>query len=243
MSAPRPPRIPALDLARTAALAGMATFHFAYDLEMFGHLPPGTTFAGTWRGLAVTVAASFLAIAGASLWLAHGHGIRWRAFVRRLAVLAGAAALVSAGTRAMFPESFVFFGILHAIAASSVIGLAFLRLPWGVTLAAALGVLLGAKPLKGALPDWPLLDWTGLTATPAPSVDFEPLFPWLAPFLAGLALARLATRSGLAARLAPPAPGRLTRVLAWPGRHSLAVYLIHQPVLIALVWGATWAAG
>ncbi|MCE8430537.1 DUF1624 domain-containing protein [Rhodovulum sulfidophilum] len=231
-----PGRIVALDLARSAALLGMAVFHFSYDLEMFGHLPPGTVVTGGFRLLSVGVAAAFLALAGASLHLAHGQGLRPRAFLRRLLRIAVAAALVSLGTWAVFPASFVYFGILHAIAAASLLGLLLVRLPPLVPAMLALGMLLMPRPAP--LPDLGWLDWTGLTATPRPSVDFEPLFPWAAAFLAGMALAGFASRAGLWQRLSGP-PGRLSGLLAWPGRHSLAIYLLHQPVLIALVWAAT----
>ena len=231
------PRIPALDMARTLALAAMAVFHFTVDLELFGLIAPGTTTAGGWAVAARAIAGSFLFLAGVSLWLAHGQGIRWRAFLRRLAWIVAAAAAVSLGTWLAMPQVFVYFGILHSIALCSVLGLAFLRLPAGVTLAAALVVL--ALPLLWRSPalDAPWLLWLGLGTELRPTLDYEPVFPWLAPFLAGLACARLAGRAGLWALLAGRG-GRLAGALGWPGRHSLAVYLIHQPVLIALLWAA-----
>jgi len=237
-------RIVALDIARSLALLGMAVFHLTYDLQLFGHLPPGTVFQHGWRMLSVVVAGSFLFLSGISLVLAHGQGIRWRAFLRRLVLVGGAAALVSLGTYAAFPDRFVYFGILHSIAAASVVGLAFLRSPAPVTALAAVGAFLAPRWL-GGVTDLGWLDWTGLTDTIRPTVDFEPLFPWLAPFLMGMALARVAGRAGLWHRLrqAPGAGTPILRALAWPGRHSLAVYLIHQPVLLALVWGWTQVAG
>ena len=58
--------------------------------------------------------------------------------------------------------------------------------------------------------------------------------------LGGMAAARLAGRLGLWARLGPGGP--LARRLSWPGRHSLAIYLLHQPILVALVWAGTQLA-
>lgn len=233
-------RIVALDLARTAALAGMIVYHFAYDLQLFGHLAPGTTFSGGWRALAIAVASSFLFLAGVSLHIAHGAAIRWRPFLRRLAVIGAAAGLVSGATFIAFPDSFVYFGILHAIAVASVLGLIFLRLPPALTLAVALACYLGRNWVPV---DRPWLDWTGLTATPRPSVDFEPVLPWIAPFLIGLAAARLADGTAPWQRLRRRPGGPVLRALAWPGRHSLLIYLAHQPVLIGLVWASSMAQG
>lgn len=232
------PRIPWLDLARTAALIAMAVYHAGFDLESVGRLAPGTMQSGIWYWYARAVAGSFLFLVGIGLWLAHGRAIRWRAFLTRLVQIMAGAALVTAATRYALGPYYVFFGILHSIAVSSVIGLAFLRLPAAVTAVAAAAAFLAPGYLKSDAFDAPWLLWTGLSITGAQAVDFEPTLPWLAPVLAGIAVARA---TGAWAIWGPRAAGsRLARVLAFPGRHSLAVYLIHQPVLIGCVSGLVW---
>jgi len=234
-------RIPALDIARTAALAGMIVFHTAFDLQLFGHLPPGTVSSGLWPYFSRLVAGSFLFLAGVSLWLAHGHAVRWPAFWRRFAILAAAAALVTVGTYFGIGDAYVRFGILHSIAVCSLLGLATLRLPAAVTLALAAAILMTPQYLRHEMFNAPWLYWVGL-ATQAPyTVDYEPVFPWLAPLLAGVATARLAGRAALWSRLRTPAPDRRLRVLSWPGRHSLAIYLIHQPVIFGAIYLGTLA--
>jgi uncharacterized membrane protein len=239
-TAAAPARIPALDIARTGALVAMVLFHFVFDLELFGYLPQGTTtMPGAWRSLAIATAGSFLLLAGAGLWLAHGEGIRWPAFWRRFAIIGAAAALVSVGTYMAFPDAFVFFGILHSIALCSLLGLAVLRLP--VVVIAALVVLVFFAPdfARSDAFNAPWFWWSGLQTVALRTMDYEPVFPWFAPFLAGIALAKVADRSGLLARLATDAPGRAARLAGLPGRYSLIIYLVHQPILIGLVWSVT----
>lgn len=243
MTAPLPKpgsRLIVIDLARTAALVGMATYHLAYDLTMFGWLPEGTSMTGGWALFARVVASSFLFLAGVSLWLAHGQGIRWRAFWRRFGKIVAGAVVVTVGTWAAFPQYFVFYGILHSIAVSSLIGLAFLRVPAPLTLAVAGVVFWLPRVWRSTLFDGPLA-FVGLYGTPPLTVDFLPILPWLAPVLVGIAVGRVMTRLDLWRWLALPETVPLRR-LAWPGRHSLAVYLIHQPVLIGLVTAASWLA-
>lgn len=229
-------RIPALDIARTGALGAMVLFHFVFDLEMFGYVPQGTSTTGIWRALAVATAGSFLFLAGAGLWLSHGHAIRWRAFARRFAIIAGAAALVTIGTYVAFPDAFVFFGILHAIALCSLFGLAALRSPALAIAALAIAVFYAPDYLSGPTFNAPYWWWTGLQTVPLQTVDYEPIFPWFAPFLAGLAASKLATQTGLWARLTTSAPPRAARLVSLPGRYSLLIYLVHQPILIGLFW-------
>jgi len=119
-------RILALDLARTLALLGMVTFHFTYDLDLFGWVPPYTSVTGWFWYHARLTAGSFIFLAGVSLWLSHGAGIRWPAFWRRWVRVAGAAAVVTLATRIAIPDYYIFFGILHSIALSSLLALPFL---------------------------------------------------------------------------------------------------------------------
>lgn len=230
-------RLLALDLARTLALVCMVVFHFTFDLALFGHIDPGTMSQPFWYYFARMIAGSFLFLSGVSLWIAHGQGIRWPAFWTRFAKLVAAAALVTLASLWLVPGGPIWFGILHAIAAASLLGLLALRLPWSFTLTlAALIFAAGWGPRFPAFdPIW--LVWTGLAETRPMMGDYVPLVPWAAPALAGIALAKALRLD----RQPGTPPTRLTDVLTFPGRHSLVIYLIHQPILFGLFNAWAWA--
>lgn len=229
-SLPAPGRLIALDLARTLALVCMVIFHFTFDLALFGHIDPGTMSQPFWYYFARVIAGSFLYLAGVSLWIAHGQGIRWPAFWVRFAKLAAAAALVTLASLWLVPGGPIWFGILHAIAAASLVGLIALRLPWPVTLALAALIFAAAWGPRFPAFDPIWLVWTGLAESRPMMGDYVPLVPWAAPALAGIATAKALRLDQW--RGSPPS--RLIRALTFPGRHSLIIYLIHQPILFGL---------
>ncbi len=230
-------RIVEIDCARTLALAGMVMFHFAYDLVMFGLAPPELVTQGYFFYHARAVAGSFLFLAGFGLVLAHPAHIQWPAFWRRWIKIAGAAALVTLGTKLVMPEYFVFFGILHAIALFSILGLGFLRVPPVLTAAIGAALIIGSYALRSTMFDAWWLTILGLSTYRPQTVDFEPIFPWFGPFLIGLACAKLTFQFEFLQNRAGQVRSKLMQALAWPGRHSLIIYLVHQPILMALVWG------
>jgi uncharacterized membrane protein len=229
-------RIEAIDAARGLALVAMAIYHFAWDLEFFGYATPGMTADGGWRIFARSIASSFLFLVGFSLYLAHRRGVRWRPYWWRMAQVAGAAAAITLVTYFATPDAFIFFGILHHIAAASVIGLLFLRVPAPALVAIAAIVIALPNLWRSDLFTAPLLSWVGLATTNPRSNDFVPLFPWFGAVLLGMAAAKFALATGWTERAAGKELARWTRPLQFAGQHSLAVYLLHQPVLIGAIF-------
>ena len=97
----------------------MAAYHLSWDLADFRLASPMLPFTPQMRLLSHMVASAFLLLVGVSLALAHRNGLNVRAFWRRLAIVAGAAALVTAGSFVFAPSEPITFGILHCIAVAS----------------------------------------------------------------------------------------------------------------------------
>jgi len=237
ISTPDTRRIPAVDIARGLALLAMAIYHFAWDLEFFGYASPGTTLQAEWKYFARAIASSFLLLVGISLFLGHEKAINYQAFGVRLIKIALAATLISITTWLAMPGGLIFFGILHSIALGSVFALAFVRLPWIVCLAAGLFFIAGPYFLRTELLAHPAFYWLGLAPVPPVSNDYVPMFPWLGPILIGIALAKLAQKPGFASYLGRWKPtGKISRALTFFSKHSLLTYLIHQPLLLGLIY-------
>jgi uncharacterized membrane protein len=104
-----------------------------------------------------------------------------------------------------------------------------------VTLAVAALVIAAPWFARSGFFDPPWWWWTGLSQLYPRSNDYVPVFPWFGVVLCGIGFTRLATSVGLTDRLAKIELAR-SGLLRFAGRHSLAFYLIHQPVLFACVW-------
>lgn len=237
-------RIGAIDMMRGIALVAMTLYHFVWDLEFNGWVLPGTTLEPGWIFFARSIAFSFLFLVGVSLVLAHGQTIRWASFWKRFAMVAGAAALISLVTWFAVPNAFIFFGILHAIALFSLLGLLFVRLPWFWPVLAAV-TLYGIKTSFSAdIFSHPTLLWVGLATIPPVANDYVPLFPWFGATLLGIATARIITHRDKWKSIAKLIlPNVADKPLQFIGRHSLIYYLLHQPILLGLLWAFAAVAG
>lgn len=230
-------RWPLIDAARGVAILAMIVYHAVWDLGYFRLTSIDAEDDPLWRWFAHIIAGTFLALVGIGLVLATRNGFRPRRYLRRLAIIVAAALLVTIGTYWIFPESFVFFGILHCIAAASVLALPFLRLPVWLTAIAAAVCLAAPQFLAHPFFDAPGWWWLGLSTVSPATVDYVPVLPWFGVTLAGIVAARLTLTwrdESLWSRWQPHAfPGR---GLVKAGRWSLPIYLVHQPVLFGLAY-------
>lgn len=234
-------RLAIIDGLRGVAIVAMIVYHFSWDLTFFSLADIPLLTSPFWLSMRTSIVSAFLGIAGLSLVLATAQGLDRRRYVRRLALVAGCAGIITVATYFAIPDAFIFFGILHCIALSSVLGLAFVRLP--AILLAALGLACWFAPAYLADPvfDQPWWRWLGLMTYEPRSNDYVPLLPWFGVFLIGMAFGRglVFGRRAMAALGRLPVPG----LLRWSGRNSLAIYMVHQPILIGLLFAWVSATG
>lgn len=228
-------RIGWIDELRGLAIWAMIAHHMAFNLIYFLELPiPWLKMAMESRTLEVLHTLFVAVFLGLSGICSHLTRRPWRRVGR---VLLGAAA-VTAVTYVLFPEETIWFGVLHCLGVCMALHALLVRpakkIPpvWG----AAVSVLLFLATYR--LPDGyifscalPKTLYTGgvLTAVGFPdaffnSLDYVPLLPHIFLFSAGVCLGNLRLPQGRVH----------CRALAFSGRHSLAVYLLHQPVVFGL---------
>lgn len=246
-------RFDRLDALRGFALIWMACFHFCFDLSNYRLLDANFYADPLWTTQRTCILSLFLLCAGAGQAVATHQGQSWTRFWRRWAQILACAALVSLGSWFMFPNSFIYFGVLHGMAAMLI--MARLSAPLRRWLW-PLGVIALALPQIVQHPffDTRLTNWVGLVTHKPITEDYVPILPWLGVMWWGMAATQwlLANRpawlswavasgtsSGDNAGLAR-APLAFRQGLATLGRWSLTFYMVHQPVLIGAL--SAWMA-
>ena len=228
-------RIWEIDFLRGLSIILMVGYHLLYDLGAMagvGSLLGFTTDLSTpaWLAAQYFFAALFVVLSGISSTLSRGN-------VRRALKLLAVALLVTAATFFFNRAATVHFGILHCLGASILIyGLAFERAKASACAAAGAAViavsLIPPLALKGVTIRFDWLLPLGIHSPGYSSFDYFPLLPWLGIFLLGVALGKsvYASRRSLIRRRLP------VTFINFAGRHSLLIYIVHQPVILAVLY-------
>lgn len=227
-------RFAIIDVLRGSAIAMMIVFHFCFDLTLFGHAQFDFYHSAFWLNFRILIVSLFTFVMGVSLVLAHQQGVHWRRFLRRLLILVACALIITLTTYFTSGERFIYFGILHFIAVASVLAIPFLRLYWG-NLIIGVGIILFDMLYQNPLFHHIYLQWIGLMQYKPATDDYAPIIPWFGPVLIGIFCARWALNGNRLTQL------RQWHTTVWPvallrfaGRHSLIIYMLHQPIFFGL---------
>lgn len=218
-------RVALVDAWRGAACLCMIAYHLLFDLCQFGFVPwvffDNTPMLFFERAIAY----SFILCAGISCRFSRGN-------IRRAVICAGAGLLVAAGSYLVSAP--IRFGILQFLSVAMFLyGLLEkrLRLDYDAVPIACFVLYIAAAWITARVQvnvRW--LFWLGLRYDGFVSYDYFPLLPYIFIFAAGIWLGGYIRRHRSARSLTAAMPAALT----WTGRHTLVIYLVHQPILYAV---------
>ena len=232
-------RVVGVDALRGLAIVLMVVYHFCFDLRYYGAIAADFEHDPFWLGFRALIVTMFMTLVGVSLVLADAAGTPPAKFWKRIAVIGACALAASAASYLMFPRSFIYFGILHAIAVTSVLAAPLVRWP-RAALAIGVFVVVAGNTIADPAFNARALSWLGFVTVKPNTEDYVPLAPWGGIVAIGIALGHeLARRGFRALRPLAAAP----RWLAWSGRHTLLIYVVHQPILLGAMGAARFAAG
>jgi len=238
-------RYPEIDLIRGIALVLMIIFHVLFDLNFFSILAIDL-YTGFWRLYAYGTVSVFLCLVGVSLTVSRARAERYldtrslaKKFVVRGAKIVCLGLLVTLATSWYLREGFVIFGILSLIGISVLCSPLFFRFGKKNAVLGLFCIVIGwcCATING--PIW-LLPF-GIHPVAFWSVDYTPIFPWLGVVLIGIALGNVLYPGGVRSFVLPKFPATATAPLIFMGRHSLLIYLVHQPIILAVLYVITGA--
>lgn len=237
-------RIFFLDEMRGLALIGMIIYHAAYDLYAifglgFDFYSPG------WDTLQMAVCCTFIVIAGISSRLCKNalkHGL----------IVFGCGMLMTIGTYFFMPSQVIRFGVLHFLGISmmiyhlfrkqikkssalfgAVISLVFFLCLYGLPSGS---ILFGNVDVPSGLYFSKYLGIIGLPGEGFRSADYFPLLPWFFLFLSGSFIGKYFKER----KIPDFMMNRHSDFLCKIGSNTLAIYIIHQPVIYAVLTAFFW---
>ena len=232
-------RIWELDALRGLCIIGVVIVHLIYDLVDLYQLiqwdyPQWFAFIKDWGGIV------FLILSGTCVTLGNHN-------VRRGLIVFACGMICTAVTYGMFRMGFgksiiIYFGVLHCLGICMLLWSTYKNMPWwallihGIVLA-ALGLYLDDLIMGRALSTtdrWlmPLgIYWQGFASS-----DYFPLLPHLGFFLLGAAVGKTVYKRKTSLLPKVNEKNFLLRPLRFCGKHSLWIYLLHQPLISGICY-------
>lgn len=216
-------RVWEIDFFRGIALLLMIYFHLIFDLkEIYNY---NVDYSGGFNAFTGRAAGTlFIFLSGVSCTFSRNN------FRRGLKILA-LAILITIVTYFYNADMIILFGVLHFL------GVSILLYPYLKKLEVKTLAIIGTvifilgNPVKNITLDFDCLFIFGLTSNKFVSADYYPLIPWLGIFIYGIVTGKLIYKDKKS--IFNFNIGK--NIISWLGRHTLHIYIIHQPLIILFI--------
>jgi len=215
-----------LDSLRGIAIILMIIFHLTWDLVQFNYIELNikSDFMLSFR---VVIVGLFLFSVGISLQISYKIFNKFK-FIKRVALLSIYSLLISIGSYIMYPNNWIYFGIIHMILISTFISVWFVNRKY----LALIGSFVVTIPyifyninfmfIKEFFSQF-------IIHLPRVSYDMAPLFPYMGFVLFGIYVYNISK-----VQVFDIKKSKVTNILSYLGKHSMIIYLIHQPILFGV---------
>ncbi|MDG6219265.1 MAG: heparan-alpha-glucosaminide N-acetyltransferase [Candidatus Thermoplasmatota archaeon] len=235
-------RIWEIDFFRGVAIILMIMFHIIFNLKHFSII-----HYNVWNGPVMIsgrlTASIFIIIVGISLTISYNKKKNifsqskiYVDMVKRGVKIFSLGLLITAITWIIIPERFVIFGILHCIGICIILSLPFISY---IRLNVILGTLivLSGIALRAHTFDVSYLLPFGFIPQAFVTIDYFPLLPWFGVVLYGIALGNYVYPNGQRRfHVTDTFTFRFPQKICFIGRHSLPIYLVHQPLILGFIF-------
>jgi len=234
-----------IDILRGLAIILMVFGHILWDLDYFGIAPMNNAI---YSLLQFTVPPLFFLIVGMGLIISKKKIEKMtleqeqkyynHLLLRGLKILS-LGMILTIFSLIFIPEKPVFFGVLHCIGLTIILSIPFLRFrTYNLAFALILiftGSLFAQFPIENAS-IFHLVIGLHQTDIWRYTVDYFPLIPWFGVALLGIVIGDwLYCGDKRSFKLPNIEQNSSIKIFEWAGKHSLAIYILHQPIIAGLL--------
>jgi uncharacterized membrane protein len=216
-----------IDFLRGYAIIAMVVYHLLFDLRYFAGWDINLS-SGIFWAIGRSAAILFVFLVGVSMAISYSRNKELDKFLIRGVKVLFIALSITLVTWLLFPQNYIIFGVLHLIGLSVLLSYPFLK---HYKYNAIIGVLIIVVGLYFFTQPSAFAELLWLLPYSFSTFDYFPIFPWFGLVLLGIYAGNrfyveerrfsFKNRFGIIQKL---------------GRHSLLIYLIHQPILVGLIY-------
>jgi uncharacterized membrane protein len=232
-----------IDAFRGIAILMMIAYHVLFDLVYFGFTSTDLDSLPVLVFL-YPIGSLFLLLVGVSLTLSYNRvkqtftkGQLRVKYLKRGCSIFGLGLLITMVTWVYPHDGFIVFGILHCIGLSILLGYVFIRSRFAAVLIGIMCIGVGVFLRVFVTVDYPWLLWVGVVPRSFYTLDYFPLLPWFGFVLLGIFLGnRLYQDTTRKFKIKDVSEFIGTKLLCFLGRHSLIIYLLHQIIIVGILY-------